>query len=332
VSFSFFYSNLSPHGTWLVSAQYGRVWQPGVYRAGWNPYYDGRWVYADLGWTWVSDYGWGEVPYHYGTWYDDPALGWVWVPGYVWAPAWVEFRTGPDYVGWAPVAPGFSVGASFTSGGYGGPFVFVSAGHFYDTRVRGYVVPEVETRTIVNRTRIVNNLAIENNIVVNRGLDPRAIEHASGRRIHTVSIESVPRAAPGGHLDRATLAVESQRSTHGYRAAEPVPERQPLPPQRAHGQGSIHQGGSRVAVPASAPRSEWNHAGPSHAAAPRPPAHVAPAHVAPAHAAPAATHHHIQPDSRASQVRPAHAGKTQVSKPHGGAPHEGKPHDTRQNS
>ena len=59
VSFSFFYSNLSPHGDWMVSAEYGRVWQPAAYYPGWNPYYDGHWVYADVGWTWVSDYVWG---------------------------------------------------------------------------------------------------------------------------------------------------------------------------------------------------------------------------------------------------------------------------------
>jgi hypothetical protein len=44
VSFDFFYSNLGPHGQWMVSAQYGRVWQPAAYRPGWNPYYDGHWV------------------------------------------------------------------------------------------------------------------------------------------------------------------------------------------------------------------------------------------------------------------------------------------------
>src|SRR5262245_62094969 len=66
VSFDFFYSDLSPHGHWLASAEYGRVWQPTVYRHGWNPYYDGHWVYSDCGWTWVSDYAWGDVPYHYG--------------------------------------------------------------------------------------------------------------------------------------------------------------------------------------------------------------------------------------------------------------------------
>src|SRR6266850_1059253 len=105
-SFSFFYSNLGPHGSWLVSTHYGRVWQPNVYTSNWNPYYDGHWAYTDLGWVWVSDYDWGAIPYHYGTWVDDPGLGWIWVPGYVWAPAWVVFRMGPEYIGWAPVSPG----------------------------------------------------------------------------------------------------------------------------------------------------------------------------------------------------------------------------------
>lgn len=321
VSFSFFYSNLSPHGTWLVSAQYGRVWQPGVYRAGWNPYYDGHWVYADVGWTWVSDYDWGGVAYHYGTWYPDPALGWVWVPGYVWAPAWVVFRTGPDYIGWAPVAPGFSIGASFSSGAYAGPFVYVSAGHFCDPRVRRYVVPEVETRTIVNQTRIVNNLSIENNIVVNRGPDPRVIEHASGRRIRTVTIESVPNAAPGRDFDRATLAVESRRSPHGFRAAEPVSERQPLPQPLAHGHGNDHPAGTRVAEPSQERRPEGNRVAPHHEQASRPVAHAAPAHVAPA-----PPQHQPTPHPKASQGRPANPGKPQDDKPHGGKPHEGGPH------
>jgi len=34
-----------------------------------------------------------------------PGLGWVWVPGYEWAPAWVSWRYGDEYVGWAPLPP-----------------------------------------------------------------------------------------------------------------------------------------------------------------------------------------------------------------------------------
>ena len=32
--------------------------------------------------------------------------GWVWVPGTVWSPAWVQYRYGDPYVGWAPLPPG----------------------------------------------------------------------------------------------------------------------------------------------------------------------------------------------------------------------------------
>ena len=114
------------------------MWQPAAYQPGWNPYYDGHWEETDVGNTWVSDYEWGDVPYHYGTWTFDPRMGWVWVPGYTWAPAWVVFRTGPDYIGWAPVTPTFSVGISIGIGDYDpGHFVFVPAHAFFDPRVRG---------------------------------------------------------------------------------------------------------------------------------------------------------------------------------------------------
>jgi uncharacterized protein DUF6600 len=249
VSFDFFYSNLGHSGNWSVSAQYGQVWQPSVYTAGWNPYYDGHWVYTDVGWTWVSDYEWGAIAYHYGTWVTDPALGWVWVPGYTWAPSWVVFRTGPDYIGWAPVAPGFSVGIS---AGFPAPsinsFVFVSSGNFLAPRVRECIVPASRTAVFVNQTRVVNSLVVENNIVVNRGPDVSIIERASGHSVRPVPIERVSRVAPEGHLSRAELRVSPGREGHGIRAAEPVfqnnsprpsrereqaePNRTPRPPER----------------------------------------------------------------------------------------------------
>jgi hypothetical protein len=248
VSFDLFYSNLSPHGSWLVSAQYGRVWQPAVYRAGWNPYYDGHWVYTDLGWTWVSDYEWGAVPYHYGTWVLDPGIGWAWVPGYVWAPAWVVFRTGPDYIGWAPVSPSFSVGIS---AGFGEPaagsFVFVSAGNFVAPRIRSCVVPRDRTTVIINRTTVVNNIRVENNVVVNRGPDVTLVERASHRRIRQERIERVGRVAPLSHVSREQLAVDPGRMKGGLRAAEPVSDKAPLPSGgQERGKGRMKKHGGQV--------------------------------------------------------------------------------------
>jgi uncharacterized protein DUF6600 len=300
VSFDFFYSNLTPHGAWQVSARYGRVWQPRVYNADWNPYYDGHWTYTDVGWTWVSDYEWGAIPYHYGTWVVDPEIGWVWVPGYVWAPSWVVFRTGPDYIGWAPVSPGFSIGVSTGFvGRAGGPFVFVSARDFVAPRVRACVVPEVRARLVLNNTRVVNTLVVERNVVVNRGPDVRVVERASGRTIRKVPLEQVPRFAPGRGVTRDQIALDVRNAKRGVRAAEPVVPSRPLPAAgpRATREATRHPEAS------ARPRRERP--------APRPPAHER---------FEAPTGHPQGPPVRGDERQAR--GQAQAPRP----PHGGKPH------
>ena len=212
VSFGFFYSNLSPYGTWAVSADYGQVWRPYAYGPGWNPYYDGHWVYTDLGWAWVSDYPWGAIPYHYGTWAVDPVLGWTWVPGYVWAPSWVVFASGGDYIGWAPVPPRYVVGAPVGFADVGPDrFVVVPAGAFLNPRVRVHVVPRAAARNAIARTRIVNNISVQNNVVVNRGPDPRGIEKVAGVRVRPVPIRSVERVTPSRRFDVNEVRVDRMR-------------------------------------------------------------------------------------------------------------------------
>ena len=109
VTFDTFRDGLAPYGEWVDVPNYGHVWRPAHVAAGWRPYYYGRWEWTDEGWLWVSDEPWGWAAYHYGRWAHEPYYGWVWAPGYQWAPAWVTWRTSPDYIGWAPLAPGFSV-------------------------------------------------------------------------------------------------------------------------------------------------------------------------------------------------------------------------------
>lgn len=226
VSFGLFHSNLSPHGGWLVSASYGRVWQPRIYRPGWNPYFDGHWAHADVGWTWVSDYSWGAIPYHYGTWVLDPRLGWVWVPGYVWAPSWVVFHNGPGYIGWAPVPVRYSVGFSLRSYDYRPEhFVFVTTDHFLAPRIHHHALPASRNRVIFNRTKIVPAITIENERVVNRGPSVRELEMRTGRKVHTQSVE---RVLGPGH-GRADVRVDRERVGRVVRAAEPHSVSRPLP-------------------------------------------------------------------------------------------------------
>ena len=90
-----------------VDIYFNYIWVPhSRYRyEGWTPYNDGRWVWTDWGWTWVSDYSWGWGPYHYGRWWYSHAYGWVWSPGRVWGPGWVNWRNNSGYVGWYPISP-----------------------------------------------------------------------------------------------------------------------------------------------------------------------------------------------------------------------------------
>ena len=91
---------------------YNYIWVPNssyLYE-GWSPYGDGRWVWTDWGWTWVSDYSWGWAPYHYGRWWYSNAYGWVWSTGRRWGPGWVNWCNNGGYTGWYPISPRVRLG------------------------------------------------------------------------------------------------------------------------------------------------------------------------------------------------------------------------------
>ncbi|HEY5997754.1 MAG TPA: cell envelope integrity protein TolA [bacterium] len=121
VDFGFFFSSLSPYGAWAEREGFGWVWTPAGMPIGWRPYTTGYWAYTDDGMMWIAEEPWGDIPFHYGRWAYDQDIGWFWVPDTVWAPAWVAWRVGGGFVGWAPLPPpiGFDIRAGFAFGGFG---------------------------------------------------------------------------------------------------------------------------------------------------------------------------------------------------------------------
>lgn len=234
MSLEFFASSLEPYGSWHVSASYGRVWIPRVQVIDWHPYAYGHWVYTDFGWTWVSDYEWGAIPYHYGTWVIEPELGWAWVPGYVWAPAWVVFRAGPSYIGWAPVSPSFAIGAKASFESLGADhYVFVRESELLAPNIHHHAVPRERTRVIFGDTAVVRDaLQLENDVVVNRGVDVQRIERVARAPVERAPIERVPRVAPVDRVTVDALRVEPDQIDRGVRAAAPTKESPPREPPR----------------------------------------------------------------------------------------------------
>ena len=161
VDIDYFYDALSPYGDWVEVEGYGYCFQPvvTVEDPEWRPYTDGQWAYTDAGWTWVSNEDFGWATYHYGRWLKVGSV-WLWVPGDEWAPAWVSWRSSPEYVGWAPLPPeavwqpdvGFSILVDTTYDIGPSYYSFVAIRYFGAPRLRTYVEPWHRNVDYIRRT------------------------------------------------------------------------------------------------------------------------------------------------------------------------------------
>ena len=192
----FFHDSLAPYGDWMQMSPYGWVWAPRAVRTDWRPYLDGHWVYTDYEWTWVSDEDWGWAPYHYGRWALDHRHGWVWVPGTVWAPAWVSWRWGDGYAGWAPLPP--EVDITVGPANYGiDPlaYTFVEARYITEPVLVRRCLPPARNVTLVRVTENVTRYEVVDNRVVNRGFRIEEVERVTGHAVPRARIADI--AAPG---------------------------------------------------------------------------------------------------------------------------------------
>jgi len=250
VTFQTFYDSLGSLGNWIQTQQYGYVWQPNVNDPNWAPYTDGNWVYTEAGWTWNSNEPWGWATYHYGRWVNLDGYGWVWVPGYTWAPAWVSWRYGDGYVGWAPLPPDSFAGIDYSSNGYDadygfhiggdvddyygiGPelYIFIPIGcvgyhdyhHWYHNRHDNYgLVNHTTNVTNINVTRggAVQGAATFTHVTVGGPLVSQ-VDAASETPVTRASLAQAgsPKAAS---LSGNTLAVYAPRVTTAATAARPA--------------------------------------------------------------------------------------------------------------
>lgn len=184
ISYQTFYDELDPYGRWVDYPDYGYVWIPDA-GPDFQPYStNGHWVWSDdYEWMWVSDYNWGWAPFHYGRWMQDPRFGWLWVPGYEWSPAWVAWRDGGDYYGWAPLRPGINISINFSLGGYNPPidyWCFAPRRYITSPRIYDYCMPRRNNVTIINHTTIINNYNYNRN-VFRTGPGRRDAERYAGR-------------------------------------------------------------------------------------------------------------------------------------------------------
>jgi len=205
ISFQIFYDELAPYGDWVRDARHGYIWLPAVGQ-NFHPYgTDGHWVMTEFGNTWVSYYDWGWAPFHYGRWYfDDYFQSWAWVPGYEWGPAWVNWRTGGGYYGWAPLGPGAFINMSVGLPAF--HWIFLPRHQIYHHYAFRYYAPYRNRVRIYNITRIINNTYVYNNQTYVTGPSSREVQRVTGRNVPVYQVNNS--AAPGrASISRNALNV-----------------------------------------------------------------------------------------------------------------------------
>ncbi|MBK7629477.1 MAG: hypothetical protein IPJ23_01920 [Ignavibacteriales bacterium] len=190
----YFYTSLSPYGTWMEIGFGTPVWRPINMRRNWSPYTQGQWIYTDYGWYWDSYEDFGEIVYHYGRWYYDDFYGWIWIPDYEWAPAWVDWRYDDDYIGWAPLSPyalfTINIGIHYTYDYYV-PYShwnYVKYNNFCDHNVYNYYLAPKYKYAVYNKTKMRTNYSYYEGRVRNDGVDFDRIRERSGRNIEKRNI------------------------------------------------------------------------------------------------------------------------------------------------
>jgi len=219
ISLQSFYDELSPYGTWIQDPQYGYVWRPDADQGEFRPYYtNGKWAMTEYGNTWVSNYDWGWAPFHYGRWVYNRYNQWVWIPDTTWGPAWVSWRSGGGYYGWAPMGPGMNVSVSFNIPSLW--WVFVPQRNiYYDSFPRYYSRRNV---VIINNTTIINNTYVRNRNTYYSGPRADEIRRYTGRDVNVYSVNRSSRPGRSG-INGGKIDIYSPRPGRGSSNANAAP-------------------------------------------------------------------------------------------------------------
>jgi hypothetical protein len=219
---------LQPYGRWIDEEKLGHIWVPSRAIVGndFAPYASaGRWSLTEYGWTWISDWDWGRVVFHYGRWVFLSDAGWSWVPGKLWGPAWVAWRRGRNHVAWAPLPPrGIDVPRLFSDGF---PWHFANV-KSVDFRVLKLTPHQAFTifGHLVARTQ--DRVLLMNGVSILTNAGPVGARLANGAVRIPLDLDAVsPQSRPSGSImARIGLPVEKRPWWHQAWEKVPLTERE----------------------------------------------------------------------------------------------------------
>jgi hypothetical protein len=241
-----FRGTLDPHGQWVDDPTYGTTWTPDASEVGsdFEPYDTaGSWDWSGGDYTWVSDYPWGWVCFHYGRWVFAGGR-WLWIPGRQYAGAWVNWRFNDDgtgVIGWAPQSPGWgwygggAFGIGFASAE---PWAFVGFGGLFGSGLSSRVVvgdaalptlarsrPYVRAQPTLDRSAAPQTMAQ----TLTHGPPPSALGLDAARIPHPALGPGEQRARQLAHPSTAVPLGARPPSAHVVRSRPPAQRAAPTP-------------------------------------------------------------------------------------------------------
>jgi hypothetical protein len=274
-----FHPALDAHGTWVDDPTYGTVWTPSEAETGpgFVPYVSGgHWVYGN-DYLWTSDYSWGWAPFHYGRWVHLEARGWSWIPGREYAPAWVEWRTGDAYLGWAPAPPLFvwQGGVAVTLGFAPPAFVFCSHADLFSPQPARVVISGPRAARMGMETHLYaapgpNGHFHAGPPLASLRIAPEHVVRATGRERGLERAQAFSRPSSASRLGGHPPATRGEAHKEVFRrASEPRQTRSEAPRPMAHSTVQAPKKAHAEAPHPKAAHAEALHPKAAHAQAPR---------------------------------------------------------------
>ena len=191
ISYADFYETLAPYGQWIDDPQFGFVWSPGE-DINFRPYYtNGHWVMTEYGNTWISDYPWGWACFHYGRWTYDEYYGWLWLPDGQWGPAWVSWRYGEGYYGWAPMGPANGSATPVTSTKCPSDWwVFIPSRYLYSGSYYRFWYGPRDNKKYIKTSAMVTNTFVKGNTSYVTGPSAAQVKQVTGAPVQVYKVRN----------------------------------------------------------------------------------------------------------------------------------------------